>query len=152
MPETTISPFLSAAIGVAAALSVKGVEVLLARVFKRSDKLDSVRDADVTLLKQVVFEVRDLSKDYWCANGRDEQCEGALTGRLLFLGHVCDELFSKRLDSLRSVQVCLNRLDSACTSGQFGTNSRKSEPFRCSQIEKAAYTLAYEVAKQRRKL
>ena len=135
-----------------AALSVKGAEVFLARYFHRADKMNEVRDRDAELIQQVVFEVRDLAKEYWCHSERNPEREGALTGRLMFLGRVCDGLFEQNGDHCRIMQVCINQFDKACTRGNFGSNVRSAEPDRCSDIEQAAYTLAYEVLKRRRKL
>ena len=133
-------------------MSVKGVEVFSARYFRRTDKVNEERDQDAELIQQVVFEVRDLAKDYWCHSERNPKCEGALVGRLFFLGKVCDELFEQKVDHRRKVRVCVNHFDEACTHGDFKSNVRIAEPNRCSDIEHAAYTLVYEVLKRCRKL
>ncbi|MBC6438635.1 MAG: hypothetical protein GDA52_11025 [Rhodobacteraceae bacterium] len=143
---------MAAVIGAGAALVVKGADAVLARLFRYYDKRADNIDADLALAHRVIFEVRDLANDYWCQDRRDEKTEAALTGRLMFLGMVCEGLFKHKPVHHQAIKGQVNRLDEACTGGDFATNPRRAAPRRCSDIEIAAYRLAYESGKRHHKL
>lgn len=144
--------WVSAIIGAASAGSVKLAENFISWKFDKRRSTERQRDEDVLLVEKVVFEIRDLAKEYWASEGRDQSAEGAISGRLLFVGSTIDELLAANDQLLRNAQMALNRFDVACSGGQFGSANRQPEPSRSSAIESSAYTLIHHVSKGRRGL
>lgn len=146
---------IPALVGAGAALLTQAGERLIAKYFDRSVKRDAQRDADVVDIERVAFEVRDLAAAYWSLDpdpAKDKAAEGAIVGRLTFLTELSEELFGTRLQSLREMQVAVNRFDVSCTFDEFGVRSRMADPGKCREIEIAAYRLVHLAKSQRRKL
>jgi len=144
-----------ALIGAAAALLTRTGERLIAKYFDRSTKRDAAYDADLAALERTTFEIRDLATGYWSSDplpDRDKVSEGAIVGRLSFVAEVSDELFKPKIDLLRDMQVAINRFDTSCTFGDFGSQSRKADAGRCRDIEINAYRLVRLAKAHRRKL
>jgi|LUMS01.1.fsa_nt_gb hypothetical protein len=144
--------WISIAIGASSAATVKIVEKFVAHFLERGERTNVRRDTDVDALDRVIFEVRDAAKDYWLLTGRHPNLEGAISGRVFFIGARCDELFDRNVKFKREIQVLVNRFDQACTSGLFSSNARVAEATRCAQIEIAAYTLYDGIVRNRRRL
>lgn len=142
--------WVSILIGACSAGGVKIVETLIENGFASHKRKSEQRDADVDAIRSVTFEVRDLAKAYWEKDGRDHAIEGAISGRLLFIGATIEELFNSHEAPLRKNHIAINAFDRACTDGSFATAGRRSEPWRAAGIESAAYTLVHSVQRGRR--
>ena len=146
---------IPALVGAGAALLTKAGDRLVARFFDRSVRRDAQRDDDLASIERVAFEVRDLAADYWSKDPeqpRDKVVEGAIVGRITFLTELSEELFRPRLESLREIQMAVNRFDVSCTFGDFGSHRRTADSGKCRDIEIAAYRLVHTAKAQRRKL
>lgn len=144
--------FYSALVAALTALAVAAGERQLNRFFSRSEKAEASRDADLAIIERVIFEVRDLAKEYWLREGRDAGLESSIVGRLQFLSLTIDVLYSPQIEGLRRMHMAINRFDTACTGGAFQTEARISEPNRCAALELAAYALSHAALVERRKL
>jgi hypothetical protein len=145
----------AALVGAGSALGTKAAEGFVSRFFDRRAKLDQIRDDDLQVIERITFEIRDLATKYWLAHHdktEESTSTSAIVGRVTFLSGLIDELFVSKMQLLREMQVALNRFDSACTSSDFGSNTRTLDPGRCREIEIAAYSLVHLARKQRRQL
>ena len=143
-----------AAASLGAFLSLYAKE-LLGYLSNRARSIETRRDLDLDLLEEVVFELRDLARDYWSqpdVDGDKKPTGAAITGRLFFIGQLADRLFQED-DSLKeSVKEKVNRFDNSISNGNFDVTNRNSDPERITGIEIDAYTLAHEAVVSRRKL
>lgn len=125
------------------------------RFFDKSLKREALRDADLQVLERVVFEVRDFATQYWAAESVGATAsivEGAIVGRLTFASALIQGLFEQKAELLRDMHIRINRFDTSCTSGNFGSRPRCPEPGRCRDIEIRAYELVHHANKLRREL
>lgn len=150
-----LSALFPALIGAAAALATSAGEKLINRFFDKSARREAQLDEDLQVLGQVAFEVRDLATAYW-ANAPEPEREaivvGSIVGRLTFISAVVDEIFKENTHLLREMHMVMNRFDTSCTDGKFGSKSWTAEPGRCREIEINAYTLVHQANTSRRKL
>lgn len=150
--EADVPWLLSVIIGVFSAGGVKLVEQIITWSFDKSKNTNAQRDSDLAVFKAITFEVRDLASSYWAISGKNAEKEAAISGRLFFLGALIDSLFEKEEIIIRDCHVAMNRFDTACTGGNFGTHDRVHEPEKISKVEISAYTLVHTVERARRKL
>lgn len=143
---------MSVMLGAVSAGAVKVTETVIASFFASRRRKSEQRDADVEAIRAVAFEVRDIAKCYWLKEGRDHDLEGAITGRLLFIGTTVEELFSSNLALRRQNEFTVNGFDKSCTGGNFATNNRAAEPGRANAIESSVYTLIHQIRRDCRRL
>lgn len=140
-------------VGGASAGVVKAIELGVSFLFDKRRVREAQRDADAAIIEKVAFEVRDLALAYWATSGKDQKAEGAISGRLLFVGSTVEELLKPSSnEDLWDAQVALNRFDVACTGGDFGSVGREPNLGNSATIEHAAYNLVHLICKFRRRL
>lgn len=112
------------------------------------------RDADLSEIKQVAREIREIATEYWSRSycEDDRQDEGALIGRLSYLSDVTAELFELIPDLRNAVELELNRLDTAVTGGDFQTIKRVPNGQNVAYINTASFALTHKAELLRRKL
>jgi hypothetical protein len=147
-----ISWWLSAVIGAVSAGTIKVLESFIDNIFGSRKRVSEQRDADVDVIKVVTFEVRDLAIKYWCSSGKESSNEGAISGRLLFIGATIDELFKDHAETLAEARISMNSFDRACTDGNFATVKREAEYGRTATIESSAYVLVHQIQRLRRSI
>ena len=156
MTFSTTMDFLTtvAAAGLGAFLSLYAKK-LLGHLSSRARSIEATRDLDLDRLEEVVYELRDLARDYWSqpdVDGDKKPTGAAITGRLFYIGQLADRLFQED-DSLKEfVKEKVNSFDNSISNVNFDVTNRNSDPERITGIEIDAYTSAHEAVVSRRKL
>ncbi|WP_339690080.1 hypothetical protein [Celeribacter baekdonensis] len=120
-----------------------------------SSVLEKQRDADLEIIRKYALDVNSLAKDYWSVDDDDHSTHlvgGTISAKAFFLGRIVERLFEADASLKAAVEIELNRLDSAITSGEFGVKGRSADIRKISGIEICTYTFVDKSELCRRKL
>ena len=137
------------------AFLVTVIKEILGFHLNKSSLVESDRDDDLKLIEDTVYEIREMSCDYW--EVPDEELNTArsasrITSRLLHVGQVVERLFRDEESALKAVNAELNRFDDRIQHGSYGVRDRAAEPTRILEIEQDAVALTNRARDCRRKL
>lgn len=121
---------------------------------KKAEQKTNTRDVLEGLIVEMLDEIRALSIDYW---SQDETSKTKMiAARIVALNdHLPDlyiQLFEKKLEVSRDLDIAMNQLSEATTGGCFQQKDRKADLTVIAAIEKQAMSLKVTVRLKKAKL